>query len=199
MAVLPRRHSGGPVIDVRACSGGVRSLLPSPSRCWSRSRRRSRRGMPLLPRRRARPPVSLPTKRRRSRPSSPTTSATVASSGGPSRHRSIRSTSPAIASCGDASTRAARTVSPRRSRSDSEESFITEHYWGYVRQRDGATLEYQVEHPRWRVWRGIEPELDGDPRRLYGDELSGCLAGRPSSAFVAEGSAVVVRRGRLIA
>ncbi len=30
----------------------------------------------------------------------------------------------------------------------SEESFITEHYWGYVRQRNGTSLEYRVEHPR---------------------------------------------------
>jgi uncharacterized protein len=81
---------------------------------------------------------------------------------------------------------------------DSEESFITEHYWGYVRQRDGSTVEYQVEHPRWRVWRGRDPELDCDGRGLYGEELAGALRGRPSSAFVAEGSAVVVRRGGLL-
>jgi hypothetical protein len=31
---------------------------------------------------------------------------------------------------------------------DSEESFITEHYWGYARQRDGATVEYRVESAR---------------------------------------------------
>ena len=36
--------------------------------------------------------------------------------------------------------------------SGSEEEFITEHYWGYARQRDGGTIEYEVEHPRWRVW-----------------------------------------------
>jgi hypothetical protein len=34
----------------------------------------------------------------------------------------------------------------------SESEFITEHYWGYTRQRDGSTVEYRVEHPRWRVW-----------------------------------------------
>src|SRR5207253_2550682 len=33
----------------------------------------------------------------------------------------------------------------------SEEEFITEHYWGYVVQRDGSALEYRVEHPSWRV------------------------------------------------
>ena len=33
----------------------------------------------------------------------------------------------------------------------SEAAFIAEHYWGYAVQMDGSTLEYQVEHPRWRV------------------------------------------------
>ena len=33
----------------------------------------------------------------------------------------------------------------------SEEEFITEHYWGYVRGKRGTTTEYRVAHPRWRV------------------------------------------------
>ena len=36
----------------------------------------------------------------------------------------------------------------------SEEEFITEHYWGYCRQRDGGTVEYRVAHPSWLVWPG---------------------------------------------
>jgi uncharacterized protein len=79
------------------------------------------------------------------------------------------------------------------------EAFITEHYWGYVRQRNGDTLEYQVEHPRWRVWRAHDARLDGDPSSTYGPRFASVLAGTPSSAFVAEGSAVVVRRGRRLA
>jgi uncharacterized protein len=31
--------------------------------------------------------------------------------------------------------------------------FITEHYWGYAAQKDGGCLEYEVQHPRWKVWR----------------------------------------------
>lgn len=30
----------------------------------------------------------------------------------------------------------------------SEAEFVTEHYWGYNKQRDGSTLEYRVDHPR---------------------------------------------------
>lgn len=78
----------------------------------------------------------------------------------------------------------------------SEEAFITEHYWGYSRQRDGSTVEYQVEHPRWAVWRASESTLTCDPSSLYGPGFAAPLAGPPSTAFVAEGSAVVVRRGR---
>jgi uncharacterized protein len=77
----------------------------------------------------------------------------------------------------------------------SEESFITEHYWGYARQRHGGTVEYRVEHPPWRVWAGADPALDCDVAPLYGASFAPYLAGRPSSVFVADGSAVVVHRG----
>ena len=78
----------------------------------------------------------------------------------------------------------------------SEEAFITEHYWGYTSQRDGATLEYQVEHPRWNVWKGTTPEFACDVDALYGPSFVPFLCGAPSSCFVADGSPVVVRRGR---
>ncbi len=77
----------------------------------------------------------------------------------------------------------------------SEEAFITEHYWGYTSQRDGSTLEYQVEHPRWKVWRALRAELVCDVAALYGREFEPYLSGTPSSCFVACGSEVVVRRG----
>ena len=78
----------------------------------------------------------------------------------------------------------------------SEEEFITEHYWGYTKQRDGSTLEYAVEHPSWRVWRADESRFEGNIATLYGPEFASVLAGQPSSAFVAEGSEIVVRQGR---
>lgn len=76
-----------------------------------------------------------------------------------------------------------------------EETFITEHYWGYSRLRDHATVEYQVEHPRWRVWRASTASLDCEAASLYGPEFVEALSAAPSSAFVADGSPVVVRRG----
>jgi uncharacterized protein YqjF (DUF2071 family) len=76
---------------------------------------------------------------------------------------------------------------------DSFEAFITEHYWGYTRQRDGSTVEYQVEHPRWGVAPAIDVVVDADLKALYGDAIASMLV-KPAFAFLADGSAVSVRR-----
>jgi hypothetical protein len=75
------------------------------------------------------------------------------------------------------------------------EEFIFEHYWGYTQQRDGRTAEYQVEHPRWRTWAVRNPRLDCDVEALYGAGFVSALNAAPVSAFLAEGSAISVRRG----
>src|SRR5688500_3798482 len=74
----------------------------------------------------------------------------------------------------------------------SREEFITEHYWGYTRQRDGGTVEYRVEHPSWRVWQAERASVTGDLEELYGAQFAAELTGTPASAFLAEGSHVRV-------
>lgn len=77
----------------------------------------------------------------------------------------------------------------------SEGAFITEHYWGYTRQRGGSTLEYEVEHPRWLVWEPTVATFTGPVAGLYGPVFGPVLAAAPASAYVALGSPVVVHRG----
>jgi len=82
----------------------------------------------------------------------------------------------------------------------SEAEFVTEHYWGYTRQRDGSTLEYRVDHPRWRAWvagkaRYQSPEVP----TLYGPAFTDVLRRSHRSAFVAVGSEVVVYDGVAVA
>jgi uncharacterized protein YqjF (DUF2071 family) len=72
----------------------------------------------------------------------------------------------------------------------------TEHDWGYTAQRDGGTVEYRVEHVPWRVWQADASGLEADVAALYGLEFVPVLAAEPVSAFIAEGSAVTVRRPR---
>jgi uncharacterized protein YqjF (DUF2071 family) len=78
----------------------------------------------------------------------------------------------------------------------SEQQFISEHYWGYAMQRGGGTVEYQVAHPSWRVWIARRSEFTGEVEEVFGRELAAVLRGTPASAFLAEGSAVAVMRGR---
>ena len=77
----------------------------------------------------------------------------------------------------------------------SEQEFITEHYWGCTAQRDGSTLEYRVEHPRWRAWDAQKAELHCDVAALYGKQFCEALSQPPSSAFLAEGSEIKVYKG----
>ena len=74
----------------------------------------------------------------------------------------------------------------------SEAAFVTEHHWGYTRQRDGSTVEYEVAHPAWRVWEATLPVLDADLARLYGESFVRVLSKPPTSALIAEGSPVTV-------
>lgn len=78
--------------------------------------------------------------------------------------------------------------------SGSEAEFITEHYWGYTRQRNGSTLEYHVTHPSWRVAPCRSALLHANVSMLYGTQFATVLSASPQSAFLAEGSAVVVYR-----
>jgi uncharacterized protein YqjF (DUF2071 family) len=77
----------------------------------------------------------------------------------------------------------------------SEAEFITEHYWGYAAQKDGGSIEYQVEHPPWLVWNAADAWLECDAAKIYAPEFAGPLGQQPDSAFVALGSSIVVRKG----
>lgn len=82
--------------------------------------------------------------------------------------------------------------------SGSEAEFITEHYWGYTRQRNGGTLEYEVEHPPWQVWQDVTAKFTGQAAGLYGPEFGAIVADPPNSALIAVGSEVAVHRGRVV-
>lgn len=90
------------------------------------------------------------------------------------------------------------TAAPTDLSRPSEAEFITEHYWGYTRQRDGGTLEYRVTHPSWTVAPLGAPLFAGAVATLYGAQWAEVLRGAPSSAFYAAGSGVEVFSGTRI-
>lgn len=86
---------------------------------------------------------------------------------------------------------------PRLPEPGSEEEFLTDHAYGYG-VRHGRTIEYVVEHPKWRYWNALRARLDcgaATQRSLWGDAFARYLES-PCSAFLVEGSGVRVRRPR---
>lgn len=83
----------------------------------------------------------------------------------------------------------------RPTEEDSLEQFVAEHYFGYARQRDGTTLEYEVEHPPWSVARAEAASFTGDGA-LFAPGFGDLDERAPDSAFYATGSAVAVHAGR---
>ncbi len=75
------------------------------------------------------------------------------------------------------------------------ENFITEHYWGYSAKSANETIEYRVSHDPWRVWVSTNARFEGDAVALYGAEFGSVLRRAPDSAFIVEGSPVLVHTG----
>ena len=90
------------------------------------------------------------------------------------------------------------TSPPRAMRGNSLEEFVTDQAWGYTRRGDKPTMEYRVEHPRWRITPVTDCYLEADVPSLYGRQFAEALSAPPLSTFVAEGSPVSVYPGQSI-
>ncbi len=99
-------------------------------------------------------------------------------------------------SSGWANISATAVSAPLLAKAQSEAAFITEHYWGYTRQRDRGTVEYEVSHPPWKVWEVQSATLSENAAHFYGTPFEQLLARAPHSAFLAAGSPVSVFKPR---
>ena len=86
---------------------------------------------------------------------------------------------------------------------NSEEAFITEHYWGYTRRTalgtgKGRTSEYEVVHPPWSIYPIQDFDVRCDVATLYGVGFAPFFEQPPHSVFLANGSAVAIKSGAVI-
>lgn len=79
---------------------------------------------------------------------------------------------------------------------NSIEEFITEHYWGYTQLSKTQTSEYAVEHPRWEIYPIIDLKASINFESLYGKAFSSLMNQNPHSVLLAEGSKIIVRKGK---
>ena len=75
---------------------------------------------------------------------------------------------------------------------DSLEEFITEHYWGYSKQQNKVTFEYEVAHPRWLIYPIQTYNIHVEFESLYGKSFAFLQDLTPSSVLFAEGSEISV-------
>lgn len=87
---------------------------------------------------------------------------------------------------------------PHAIREGSEEEFITEHYWGYTKRKDGSTSEYEVRHPRWNVYPVRKCAIATSFAKVYGGAFAMLDQQAPASVLLAEGSKVSVLAGTRI-
>ena len=88
--------------------------------------------------------------------------------------------------------------SPAEIRADSEEEFMTEHYWGYTPIGNNLCSEYQVEHPRWLTYKVRDFKIDVDFGEVYDPQFKFLTRQSPESVMLAEGSEIVVRSSQEI-
>ena len=81
---------------------------------------------------------------------------------------------------------------------DSEEEFITEHFWGYTKISDNITSEYEVAHPRWQIYPIQDYEVNVDFNIVYGADFAFLQDVTPLSVYLAEGSEILVKQGAKI-
>lgn len=82
--------------------------------------------------------------------------------------------------------------------SGSDTEFITEHYWGYARVNENKSNAYEVTHPRWKVYKVENHEIDVDFGAVYGEEFGFLHSMNPSSIMLAEGSEITVENKKTI-
>lgn len=87
---------------------------------------------------------------------------------------------------------------PTPFKTGSEEEFISEHYWGYTRLINGDTQEYGVEHPPWKMYPVTDFENSLNFNKMYGAGFDFLNAQQPVSVFLSEGSAIIVKGGRIL-
>ena len=84
-------------------------------------------------------------------------------------------------------------ASPMELDPNSEEEFITEHFWGYTPYNGQMCSEYGVEHPRWSTYRVRNYNIDVAFDQVYGKSFQLLNKQIPNSVMLAEGSEIVVR------
>ncbi len=70
--------------------------------------------------------------------------------------------------------------------------FISEHYWGYSKETELKTTEYEVRHPRWKYYPVQDVNIEVDFSTTYGEKFKFLNESKPASIMLLEGSEITI-------
>ncbi|APG65116.1 hypothetical protein LPB136_07025 [Tenacibaculum todarodis] len=76
--------------------------------------------------------------------------------------------------------------------------FISEHYWGYAKEDDKSTTEYEVKHSKWEYYKINTYTVSIDFESNYGSDFSFLNDEKPTSVMLLEGSEISVENKKSI-
>ncbi len=88
-------------------------------------------------------------------------------------------------------------LNPKEIKPNTEEEFITEHYFGYTKYKN-KTTEYEVKHPKWEQFNILNHQLKVDYNFNYGGNFEFLNYLEPSSIILAKGSSISVENKQAI-
>ncbi|WP_272150030.1 YqjF family protein [Tenacibaculum aiptasiae] len=80
---------------------------------------------------------------------------------------------------------------------NSEIEFISEHYWGYAKNK-AQTTEYEVKHPKWKYYPLKSYNVNVDFLASYGKDFEFLNELQPTSVFLLEGSEISVENKTIL-
>lgn len=76
--------------------------------------------------------------------------------------------------------------------------FIGDHYFGYRKNGETKTYQYEVEHELWETFNVIEHVIDCDFGSLFGKEFSILNEATPKSVFMLKGSEIRIHQRKVL-
>ena len=76
--------------------------------------------------------------------------------------------------------------------------FIADHYYGFRKNGETKTYQYEVEHELWETFNVIDYSVDCDFGSLFGKEFSILNEAKPNSVFMLKGSEIRIHQRTLL-
>jgi uncharacterized protein YqjF (DUF2071 family) len=83
-------------------------------------------------------------------------------------------------------------------RQDKFNEFIADHYYGFRKNGETKTYQYEVEHELWETFNVIDYSVDCDFGSLFGKEFSILNKEKPKSVFMLKGSEIRIHPRQLL-